>query len=162
MTRLHPHAESALDRVRDKHLAYKLAKDRMMSELMEELDKKLESYIAERDAAVVMADQAGVPRTHIGKALGTSNYRTVQEILEATKTVTDFGKISEESNWSVVQTPDGWQLTITNLGPASVTGTALVTTEGGELVFVSGDAFVVPQVYRNGISQEVARAISLS
>jgi hypothetical protein len=160
MTKIAPHAQSALNRVREKQLAYKIARENIMSDLMGELEVRLEQFTQERDTAVVLADQAGVPRTQIGRALGTSNYRTVQAILEAANEIVE-GETLDESKWSLVKVPEGWQLSITNLGAASVSGSAVVKiTDEYELVSVSGDEFVVPQCYRNGIAEDIIRTIS--
>ncbi len=161
MTKLAPSAEGALSRVKEKQLAYKVAKERLSAELAVELEQRLESFSLERDQAVVLADQAGVPRTQIGKALGTSNYRTVQAILENAGVITRGEGADEFSNWSIVPVGSEHQLTITNLGDASVSGSALVkVTEDYELVYVSGDGFVVPQVYRSGVAEDVIKAIT--
>jgi CubicO group peptidase (beta-lactamase class C family) len=154
MTKLSPHSRGALERVVRSQLAYKNARETFEAELQAELEAKLETFVSERNTAVRLADIAGVPRTQIGRALGTTNYRTVQEILEQTEGFVQSSD-SATANWSVVETPEGWELTIHNLGAGGVTGTAIVAAPEDELIYVDGDPFVVPQVYRNGIAQEI-------
>lgn len=158
MTKLSPHARGALERVVRSQIAYKNAREQFEAELQLELETRLETFVSERNTAVRLADIAGVPRTQIGRALGTTNYRTVQEILEQTE---DFVQSAEGAtkNWSVVETDAGWELTIHNLGAGAVTGSAVVASVDGDLIYVDGDPFVVPQVYRNGIAQDIINTI---
>jgi hypothetical protein len=155
--KLNQTAQEALDNVEVKQLALKTAKANFEEELRQELERKLEPYVNDRDLAVKLADQSGVPRTHIGRALGTSNYKTIQEILER------FG-ISPRSQseaipnklWSCVKTQDGWKLSISNLGPAGLTGSAIVAIDqDGSLERVDGDYFVVGAIYTQGLADEV-------
>lgn len=160
MTKLSPFAKSSLDKVVHAHLAYRVARDTIEKELQVELENRLESYTAERDRAVRLADEAGVPRTQIGKAMGTTNYRTVQEILDRAKGISGETFTDSERRWSVTKTEAGWQLTIRNLGAGAVSGVATINAVNGEIAFVEGDAFVVPQIYRNNLAPEVLSAIS--
>lgn len=159
MTKLSPLAKTALDKVVHAHIAYRSARDSIQKELEAELETRLTTYTEERDRAVRMADQAGVPRTQIGKAMGTTNYRTVQEILDRAKGVTGESFTDAERRWSVIKIAEGWELTIRNLGAGSVSGIATINAVNGELVFIEGDAFVLPQIYRNNLAQEVLEAI---
>lgn len=130
-----------------------------MAELMTDLETRLESYVNDRDIAVRLADEAGVPRTQIGKAMGTTNYRTVQDILERAGGLSVASEQVSGDNWTVTAEQEGWRLTISDFGSASVSGSAVVLSDNGELVFVSGDEFVIPQVIRNGVVAEVINAI---
>lgn len=159
MTNLSPHAKSSLDRVAKADIAYRNARVKFEEQLLKELDSKLESYVAERNTAVKLADLAGVPRTQIGRALGTTNYRTVQDILEQAGDLVHAVESQGQDSWTVIETPEGWELTVNNLGAGAISGTALVASVDGDLMYVSGDAFVVPQVYRNGIAEDIIRAI---
>lgn len=161
--RLSPSAQGALDTVHVKQAALKAARALFEEELKLELEKKLEPFVNDRNLAVKMADESGVPRTQIGRALGTSNYKTIQEILE------QFGITPRTQSeaiptkpWSCHQTASGWRLSITNLGVGSVTGSAIVALEDDDLVWVSGDEFVLPQIYRNGLAEEVKQCITES
>lgn len=159
MTKLSPHAQSALNRVREKHSAYRIARETISAELATELENRLESYVNDRDVAVRLADEAGVPRTQIGRAMGTTNYRTVQDILERAMSLSvSATKVSGE-NWSVTSEPDGWRLAINDFGAGGVSGSAVVLVDDGDLVYVSGDEFVIPQAFRGGIVPEVINAI---
>jgi hypothetical protein len=115
MTKLSPSAKSALDRVVRSNMSYKIARDNFEEELQTELDFKLEAYVAERNTAVRMADMAGVPRTQIGRAMGTTNYRTVQDILEEASLTINMTE-SPDKNWSVLETEYGWELVINSIG----------------------------------------------
>lgn len=162
MTKLSPFAQSALNRVREKHTAYKIARETISLELANELERRLESHLEERDIAVRLADEAGVPRTQIGKAMGTTNYRTVQDILERSSsiTVTGTAPAAPSEEWKVTRTNSGWSLTLFGFGPARVSGNAIVENRDGELATVDGDEFIVSNIYRAGIADEVLRAIS--
>ena len=159
MTNLSPHAKSALERVSKADKAYRAAREKFEEQLLRELDGKLESYIAERNTAVKLADLADVPRTQIGRALGTTNYRTVQDILEESGELVKSVESQGEDKWTLIETEYGWELTVTSLGAGAVSGTAVVASVDGDLMYVDGDAFVVPQVYRNGISEDIIKAI---
>jgi hypothetical protein len=159
MTNLSPHAKSSLERVSKADNAYRSARDKFEQQLLTELDIKLESYVAERNTAVKLADLAGVPRTQIGRALGTTNYRTVQDILEQAGETVKSVESQGEDNWTVIETSYGWELTVNNLGAGAISGTAVVASVDGDLMYVEGDAFVVPQVYRNGIAEDIIKAI---
>lgn len=158
--KLSQHGQSALNRVREKHSAYKIARETIMAELMTDLETRLESYVNDRDIAVKLADEAGVPRTQIGKAMGTTNYRTVQDILERAGGLSVASEQVSGDNWTVTTEQDGWRLTISSFGSGSVSGSAVVTANGDDLVFVSGDEFVIPQVYRADVVGEIITAIS--
>lgn len=159
MTKLNSHAQSALNKVREKHSAYRIARETVMAELMSELDERMIDYLNDRDVAVRLADEAGVPRTQIGKAMGTTNYRTVQDILERAGGLPVAKQKISGDNWSVTPESEGWRLAIKDFGPASVTGSAVVLSDGGDLAFVSGDEFVIPNAHRGGIVAEVINAI---
>lgn len=155
MTRLSPHAKASLDALSEKHRAFVIAKATIEAELKEELAERLSSFRLERDTALRLAEEAGVPRTQLGKAIGTSNYRTVQEILQATEGISRTAG-DENGKWSVVRLPNGnWNLSVFEIGVGNVSGSAEVVLTDDDIVFVSGDEFVVPQIFRNGFFDEV-------
>lgn len=159
MTKLSPYAKSALDKVKDKNSALKVARESIMTELNLILEQRLESFVAERNLAVKLADDAGVPRTQIGKALGTTNYRTVQEILDQSGASISYSAESEDGSWAVANVEEGLLLTIKRFGSGSVSGSAVVSvTSTGDLEIVEGDSFVIPQVYRAGLVEEIVKA----
>lgn len=160
MMKLSPQAKTALDRVVNANIAYRTARENFEAELQTELETKLTDYVAERNRAVVLADRAGVPRTQIGRAMGTSNYRTVQDILEQASDSIDVAE-GDDKSWAVSSCGDGtFDLTISNLGAGGVTGHANIRLNGNDIEFNDGDPFVVPQIYRNGLAQEIIKAIS--
>lgn len=155
MTRLSPHAKASFDALVEKHRAFVIAKATIEAEMKVELAERLSSFRLERDTALRLAEEAGVPRTQLGKAIGTSNYRTVQEILQATES---FSKTSGDENgkWSVVRLPNNnWNLSVFEIGVGKVSGSAEVVITDDDIVYVSGDEFVVPQIFRNGFLDEV-------
>jgi hypothetical protein len=164
MTKLSPQAKSALEALQEKHLAYTIAKSTIESELKREAHNRLSSIRQDRDMALRLAAESGVPKTQLGKAIGTSNYRTVQEILAETESVirsyNDLGanpKITVERHSEVGQ----YQVSISNFGDNSVSGTAVVSeTENQEIETVAGDQFVLPQIYRAGYGQFLLDQIS--
>ena len=161
--KLSNHGQNALDGVRYAERALRDAKRSMEEEFRRSIDEKLGHLIEARNLAVRLADEAGVPRTQIGRAMGTSNYRTVQDILEGTqltKRVVETESPNQDGSWSVAETPEGWRLTIQNLGIGNVSGSAVVALVDGELIWVDGDEFVIPNIYRNGLADEVLEALS--
>lgn len=155
MTRLSPHAKASLDALAEKHTAYTIAKATIEAQLKQELAERLSSYKQERDMALRLACEAGVPRTQLGKAIGTSNYATVQEILALTE-VAEHVSNNGNGKWSLVRVSSNvWSLSVKNIGVQSLSGVAEVDLTGDEIVYVSGDAFVVPQIYMNGYADEV-------
>lgn len=157
MTKLNAHAKQALDVLGDKHRAYLIAKLTIEAELQNELNERLSSFRQERDTAMRMADEAGVPRTHLGKAIGTTNYRTVQEILQATE---DLVIKSDGAHWGLLALPNGnHTLEINSLGITNLTGRAEVSFQQGDILFVDGDPFVIPAVYREGLVEEIIASV---
>jgi hypothetical protein len=155
MTRLSPRAKASLDALAEKHLAYTIAKATIEAQLKQELAERLSSYKTERDMALRLACEAGVPRTQLGKAIGTSNYATVQEILALTL-VPEHVSSSGNGKWFLIRISDNrWSLSIKDLGPQSLSGTAEVDLSKGDITYVSGDEFVIPQIYVNGLADEV-------
>lgn len=159
MTHLTPHARQALESLVSKHIAYVSGYEMAKEELRRELEERTASLRLERDIALRLADEAGVPRTKLGKAIGTSNYKTVQDILASTVDVIHTETVSTstpDTRWSVIPAEDGcFTITINNMGVGSVTGSALVRFDDGDLVFVDGDEFVIPQIYRNSLADAV-------
>ena len=157
MTRLTPQAKSALDSLHEKHLAYTIAKGTIEAELKREANNRLGSIKQERDMALRLASDSGVPKTQLGKAIGTSNYRTVQEILAETDSVLRSSGESGPSSKIIVERHSEvglYRVSITNFGENSISGTAIIgETENREIETVDGDQFVLPQLYRAGYGQ---------
>ena len=99
MTHLTPQAEQALQAVRDKHKEYKERKALIEAEVRATLQDRLNALREERDGAIRLAVEAGVPRTRLGEAIGTSNYRTIQEILASTENM-----VRQSDGWALVKT----------------------------------------------------------
>jgi len=160
--RLSSHGQNALDGVRYAEKALRDAKRTMEEEFRRSIEERLGQLIEARNVAVRLADEAGVPRTQIGRAMGTTNYRTVQDILEgvqSTKRAVETDSPNQDGSWSVHETSEGWRLTIQNLGVGNVSGSAIVAYIDGDLIWVDGDEFVIPNIYRNGLGDEVKQAI---
>jgi acyl CoA:acetate/3-ketoacid CoA transferase alpha subunit len=153
--KLSPQAKSALDTLQEKQLAYTIAKATIEAELKQELIDRLSSFKYERDLALYLAGEAGVPRTKLGKTIGTTNYRTVQDILaDANRAMPQT--VQDNTKYSITQNPDGTLiLRLFDVGPGSISGIATITIADGELVHQDGDAFVIPQAYRNGLAEEI-------
>lgn len=153
--KLSAQAKSALETLQEKQLAYTIAKATIEAELKQELIDRLSSFKYERDIALYLAGEAGVPRTKLGKAIGTTNYRTVQDILaDANKAMPQT--VQDSTKYSVTQNPDGsLLLRLFNVGPGSISGVANINIKDGELRYQDGDSFVIPQAYRNGLAEEI-------
>lgn len=169
MTKLNPHAKQAMDDLALKHRAYQIAKATIEAELKEELIERLSSFKSERDMALRLAEQAGVPRTQLGKAIGTSNYRTVLDILAETEGAVVKPDLGHSSNgkWSLTvlpgHYPDNYNLEIFEVGVGNITGSAQIVIDDGnprEIVFVDGNPAVVPAVYREGYAEEIIASVS--
>ena len=161
MTKLNQHAKQALAVLDEKHRAFLIAKLTIEAELKNELTERLSSYKQERDTALRLAAEAGVPRTQLGKTIGTSNYRTVQEILLATEdTIIRSDDLTGSGKWSLLRLEDGlFSLDIYSLGVAGLSGKAQVSIEDGAITFVDGDGFVIPAVYREGLADEIVASV---
>lgn len=153
MTKLTPQAEQALRDLRAKDLEYRERKAKLELDLKQEMAERLRSIRKERDNALILAAQVGVPRTQLGKAIGTTNYKTVQDILAEGEP----SLVKSELGWSLIKSPagDSYTLHISNLGHAKVTGSATIEISDGDISFVSGDEFVLPVIYREGLASEV-------
>jgi NACalpha-BTF3-like transcription factor len=165
MTKLNSHAKQSLDVLVDKHRAYQIARLTIEAELKLELVERLSSYKSERDIALRLAEEAGVPRTHLGKAIGTSNYRTVQEILSETEDAVVKPELTDSSSgkWSLTRLPNGnYNLEVFGIGVGNIRGHAEIIFDSGsnEIVFVDGDASVVPAVYRDNYAEEIIQSVS--
>jgi hypothetical protein len=165
MTRLSPQAKSALESLHEKHLAYTIAKSTIESELKREASNRLSSIRQERDMALRLASDSGVPKTQLGKAIGTSNYRTVQEILAETENVIRPGSVDTTNKGNIIverSDEEGiYSISISNFGENSLTGTARFTVQDEEVVYFDGEPFVLPQVYRAGFESFVMEQINL-
>jgi hypothetical protein len=163
MTHLNAHAKQALETLAVKHIAYVTGLEVAREELRIELEARTAGLRMERDIALRIADDAGVPRTRLGKTIGTTNYKTVQDILLATADSVHVEQSASgvvDSRWSAVDLQDGtFNVTVTNIGAGAVTGSVVVSKQGDDMVFVSGDEFVIPQIYRNGLAEAVLNAI---
>lgn len=157
MTKLSKEAENALETLRQKHVAYTVGKATVESELKKELQARLSAIRNERDIALLLAAEAGVPKTQLGKAIGTSNYRTVQEILAEVDGISK-PVVSESSGSVQIEKVNGneYRITIVGVGEQKVSGSAVVNSQ---MDFVDGDHFVVPQIYRNGFADQIASEI---
>lgn len=163
MTRINLHGKQALDVLVEKHTALKVATAMFELELKQQLEAKLESFKRERDVALRLADQAGVPRTRIGKALGTTNYKTVQDILNETEGLvltaedleaTSTGTVTD--TWSVTRLEaDLLHVEVRNLGPTNINGWVEVAVNNDEITFVNGDEYVIPALYRAGVVNDI-------
>ena len=156
MTKLSPQSKSALESLQEKHLAYTIAKGTIETELKREATNRLSSIRQERDMALRLAAESGVPKTQLGKAIGTSNYRTVQEIMAETESVMRSGETQSSSRILVERHSENglYKVTISNFGDNSISGSAIVSeTENREIETVAGDQFVLPQLYRAGYGQ---------
>ena len=153
MTKLTPQAEQALRDLRAKDLEYRERKAKLELDLKQEMAERLRGIRKERDTALIVAAQSGVPRTQLGKAIGTTNYKTVQDILAESGPAL----VKNEMGWSLAKGFDSnqYSLRIDNLGHAKVTGTAIIEITDGEIQFVSGDEFVLAVIYREGLASEV-------
>jgi hypothetical protein len=161
MTKLSPRAETALDMLREKHIAYTIAKATIESQLKQELATRLSTIRHDRDMALRLAAEEGVPKTQLGKAIGTTNYRTVQEIMA----LTDGVVASVESGGTSIDVRraevDGWfVVSVTNLGDRKLSGEVVVTLDNEKnLDYVEGDEFVIPQLYRAELVDSVVARI---
>jgi hypothetical protein len=101
----------------------------------------------------------------LGKAIGTSNYRTVQEILAETASEVVKPDLADDSSgkWSLTRLPNGnYNLEVFGIGVGNIRGHAEIIFDSGsdEIVFVDGDASVVPAVYRDNYAQEIIQSVS--
>lgn len=159
MTKLSTFAEAALLTLEQKHNELMIAKANLELEMKQQLREKLESYVDQRDVAMRIALEAGVPKTKLGKAIGTSNYATVQEILANTENNV-VGLAEKSSEWSLAENGDGTHtLTIFSMGPSGASGVAVVKIEEDDINYVDGDAFVIAQVYKNGHARNIIDSI---
>lgn len=157
MTKLSPHAKQAVDYLADKHLAYTLAKVTIEAELKREFQERIHSFKLERDTALRLAAEAGVPRTQLGKTIGTSNYRTVQEILSETD---KSSSVAVDSKWSLVALPEAYySLSVHEIGPAKITGTAVVDIQGTEIELIEGEPAVLTAIYRFGYADAICESV---
>lgn len=165
MTKLNPHAKQSLDVLTEKHRAYQIAKLTIEAELKLELVERLSSYKSERDIALRLAEEAGVPRTHLGKAIGTSNYRTVQEILSETEDAVVKPEMTDSSSgkWSLTALPglypSNYILEVFGIGIGNIRGHAQIIIQDGEIIFVEGDESVLPAIYRDNYAEEIIASV---
>jgi hypothetical protein len=156
MTKLSPRAETALDMLREKHIAYTIAKATIESQLKQELATRLSTIRHDRDMALRLAAEEGVPKTQLGKAIGTTNYRTVQEIMALTDGVVGSVDVGGTSIDVQASSDIGeFEVTVTNLGEQRLSGVVLLKVTDGGLDYIDGDAFIIPQLYRAGLVDDV-------
>jgi DNA-binding phage protein len=154
---LTPHARQALETLVEEHSSYVLAKATLEAELKKQLSQQLGAIKRKRDIALRLASEAGVPRTQLGKTIGTSNYKTVQDILAETE---DISAKSANAGWTVLKQDDGlYRVSLRNFGFASVSGEATVSIIEGEIEHVDGDTFVVGHLYQNDAAKDIIASI---
>lgn len=157
MTRLTPHSKQALETLVKEHSSYVLAKATLEAELKEQLSEQLAVIKRKRDIALRLAAESGVPRTQLGKTIGTSNYKTVQDILMETE---DIVTKSANAGWTIAKQDDGYyRIGLLNFGFAKVSGDAIVSIIDGEVEHVSGDSFVVGHLYQNDAVKDILAGI---
>jgi DNA-binding phage protein len=161
MTRLNQSAKSALDTLQEKHLAYTIAKTTIEQELKRELQQRLAAIRHERDMSVRIAADAGVPKTQLGKAIGTSNYKTIQDILAQVESVMPSAGPSVAGKMSVVagNVQGEFIVTLSNFGDQGISGQATITFGEDDVETTGGDAFVLPQIYRNNAIDDLLRQV---
>lgn len=157
--KLTPQAKSALEVLQEKHLNYTISKATIESELKKELQVRLASARHERNIALRIAAEAGVPKTQLGKAIGTTNYRTVQDILSESDSGVELSTTTNKGVVVEAEPTGGYRITISKIGDSDVAGSAVVSLAGDNLEFISGDQFVIPQVYRNNFAEYVIEKI---
>jgi hypothetical protein len=134
-----------------------LAKATLEAQVKNQLNAQLAVIKRKRDVALRLAAEAGVPRTQLGKTIGTSNYKTVQDILAETS---ELVTRSTSAGWTIAKQEDGtYRIVLHNFGFARVSGEAIVSVEDDGLEHVSGDAFVVGQLYQNDAVADVLASI---
>lgn len=153
MTKLNHSAKSALDALQERHTAYMVAKATIEAELKRELETRINSIRQSRNMALRLAAEAGVPKSQLGKAIGTSNYRTVQDILDETSSV--FQSDANDNSLMVELASNGLRVTIARFGDNQVSGSAVLSIGDSGLEYVEGDPFVLPQVLRAGKEREI-------
>ena len=157
MTHLTPHAKQALATLVAEHSSYILAKVTLEAELKKQLVEQLSAIKSKRDVALRLAAEAGVPRTQLGKSIGTSNYKTVQDILAETK---DVVTNSVNAGWTVAKQHDGtYRIVLSNFGFAKVSGDAVVSIVDGEFEHIDGDMFVIDHLYQNDAVKDILDSI---
>lgn len=164
MTKLSPTARASLDALQEKHLAFTIAKATIEREMKREIAERLAAIKHERDMALRLAADSGVPKSQLGKAIGTTNFRTVQEILDATDNVLQPSQSQNAGNGTVAVEPtidDTFFIYASNLGETNISGKVRVAyhPESEELEFIEGDAFVIPQLYRNNLADRAITEI---
>ena len=160
MTRLTSRAEVALETLRQKHSDYLVAKLNIEIEVKQEITKRLAGVKHERDTALRLAAEAGVPKTTLGKAIGTSNYRTVQEIMAQTDGIAMSDGSDTKIEVSRSNIDGQFSVAVSGLGDQRVSGEAIVRLDdAGNLDYMDGDAFVIPQLYRAGLIDAVLERI---
>jgi hypothetical protein len=104
-----------------------------------------------------------VPKTQLGKSIGTSNYKTIQDILANIESVMPSSALQNVAGkMSVVAGNIGTEyiVTLLNFGDQGVSGTATIGFTDDHLEWIDGDAFVLAQIYRNNASEELYRQIN--
>ena len=157
MTHLTPTAKQALEVLVAEHSSYVLTKATLEAELKKEFNLRLSSIKRKRDVALRLAAEAGVPRTQLGKTIGTSNYKTVQDILAETE---DIVTKSANAGWTIARQDDGYyRIALSNFGFAKVSGEAVVSIVDGEVEHIDGDSFVVGHLYQNDAVKDILVSI---
>lgn len=157
MTHLTPNAKQALEVLVAEHSSYVLAKATLEAELKKEFNLRLGGIKRKRDVALRLAAEAGVPRTQLGKTIGTSNYKTVQDILSDTEYMITK---SNDAGWTIArQDGDTYRIVLSNFGFAKVSGDAIVSISNGELEHIEGDMFVIDHLYQNDAVKDILDSI---
>lgn len=84
MVKLNPAQQIALDRVFELHEEVITSRRLLKRRIEEEFAKQMDGLIRRRSRAANAAIAAGVPKTRVGRALGTSDWSTISDILSMT------------------------------------------------------------------------------
>lgn len=122
--------------------AYVLAKSTLEAKLREQMRDELANLQAQIDIAVRVAYDNGSSKADIMRALGTSDYHTINASLERTKNVSDMVGIDPfESVYKMVGS-DMIMVTYDNYGPNKYSGQASFTVkklDDGSYLFLAID-----------------------
>lgn len=85
MTKLNASQTSALNQISKAKQLLEETKRRKRADFEEHLKDSTANLVEDIERLALNADLMGIPRTQIGKSMGTTNYRTVQELLEGAR-----------------------------------------------------------------------------
>ena len=155
MTKLNNSQMHALNQLSKAKQLLDNTKKSKRAEFENQLKESVADLLEEVQKRALNADLLGVPRTQIGKSMGTTNYKTVLEVLEAAQAKFGSGAVSSGDiidDFSVTPLKEGLIITTHAVQHG---GSFIVKETDNGFEFSDGDKFAFLSCRDSGLLEEI-------